>query len=358
MYVVDFDDLCDEFDPWEELLALREKYPRFKCTLFAIPSRCSDELLARYRALDWVELGVHGYHHSSRECSVWGYEETLSKLEELEGLGWDKLFKAPGWQTNDELYKALSNRDWAVADHMTYAYRSERLLINRYTYNMPGNMGYHGHTWETSGNGPSMWAIEDRADYAFVSEACKEVDWGWTYYGEEQDDHSSWSSESNFGKASAAGAVILLEWFKVGFDETIVDFGGNDGLVPSNMIANGWTNIWSIEACPRRSHKSHQAFGIRTICADLQRIPIEGQPFDWGYCSHTVEHIEDLEMAWEEMKRLCKKGIIVVAPVETEAEFKDNPAHKRRQKAQEWCDILGLELMQDRGVEMVGVWRA
>ena len=81
--VFSLDDLCDEFDPWEPLHALKEKYPGLRVTLFAIPARCSDGLLARYRALDWVELGVHGYHHALRECLVWGFEETMEKLEEL-----------------------------------------------------------------------------------------------------------------------------------------------------------------------------------------------------------------------------------------------------------------------------------
>jgi len=80
--VFDLDDLCDDFDPWDELHALKERIPGLKVTLFAIPSRCSDELLARYRTLDWVELGAHGYHHALQECLVWSYAETNEKLEE------------------------------------------------------------------------------------------------------------------------------------------------------------------------------------------------------------------------------------------------------------------------------------
>ena len=363
MYVVDFDDLCDEFDPWEALHALKEKYPRFKCTLFAIPSRCSPELLAKYRALDWVELGVHGYHHSSSECLVWGFEETNAKLEELEGLGWDKLFKAPGWQMNVEVYRALGNRGWMVADHMTFAYRSERQLINRYTHNLPANMGYHGHTWDTSGNGPDDWDIEDRADYAFVSEACKELDWGWTDYADDQDEHSSWSHKSMFGRASAENAVTCLAKHGIPDDSCIVDLGGNDGFVPSAIREAGWENVWSVEACPKRSLYSHAKHHIKTICADLTRIPVVDNAFDWGYCSHTVEHIEDLDAAWTEMKRVCSKGIIVIAPVETDEFCNQNPAHLRNHTSEEWCELLDLRLIEDRIVgsnkglgEVLGVW--
>ena len=76
--VFDLDDLCDEYDPYDDLIRLRQDYPDLRVTLFAIPGRCSDELLARYRALDWVELGVHGYYHSLGGVPAWGYDETVT----------------------------------------------------------------------------------------------------------------------------------------------------------------------------------------------------------------------------------------------------------------------------------------
>ena len=84
MVVFELDDLCDGMDPYNDLLHVKNQYPGLRVTMFAIPSRCSDELLARYRALDWVELGVHGYHHAAQECIVWGYEESIEKLAEME----------------------------------------------------------------------------------------------------------------------------------------------------------------------------------------------------------------------------------------------------------------------------------
>jgi hypothetical protein len=171
--VFDLDDLCDEFDPWDELHALKERFPHLKVTLFAIPSRCSDELLARYRALDWVELGVHGYHHSAMECGVWGYDETVEKLTELEELGWNKLFKPPTWQINEEVYSALVDSDWMIADHAAFAWSSRRLPVKRYTYNLPnkGIVSIHGHTWDTCNNGPSVWSqMNFDGEMSFVSE--------------------------------------------------------------------------------------------------------------------------------------------------------------------------------------------
>lgn len=177
--VFDLDDLCDDFDPWGELHALKERYPNLKVTLFAIPGRCSRELLERYRQVPWVEIGVHGYHHSSRECAIWGYQETVEKLAELEEQGWARLFKAPGWVGNPEIARALKDRGWSLAHHAgheewgtdlppVYVYNDESFCVT----------AVHGHTWESCGNGPSAWErlfaeVPEDAQFAFVSEVVR-----------------------------------------------------------------------------------------------------------------------------------------------------------------------------------------
>lgn len=176
--VFDLDDLCDDFDPWDELHALKKRHPNLKVTLFAIPYRCSDELLARYRALDWVELGVHGYHHSSYECAVWGYEETIARLTEIEEW-WTgaRLFKAPGWVGNKELYRALEDLGWLVATHKDHEIDWNVCAAKMYTYNKRSDIvPIHGHTWDCLDNGPSNWdTMFEKAteEFRFVSDVCR-----------------------------------------------------------------------------------------------------------------------------------------------------------------------------------------
>ena len=176
-YVFDIDDLCDDFDPWEELHELRKRYPNLRVTAFAIPGRCSDELLARYRGLDWVELGAHGYWHSSMECATWPYSETREKLAELSEAGWLPVFRAPGWAINEEVYSALADEGWICATHSDWLEGSEGLPLVKYVYQQY-LWSIHGHTWETSGNGPSRWGamfegVPADAAFAFVSEVAQ-----------------------------------------------------------------------------------------------------------------------------------------------------------------------------------------
>lgn len=358
--VFSLDDLCDEFDPWEPLHALKEKYPGLRVTLFAIPARCSDGLLARYRALDWVELGVHGYHHALRECLVWGFEETMEKLEELEGLGWTKLFKPPNWQINDQVYKALQFRNWKVADHAAYAWSSHKLTIDRYTYNLPGFDGttIQGHTWDVMGNGPSDWDemlkdVPKDSEFSFVSEACAPLSWHYDEPDKIQDEESSWSHQSAWGQ-------LALKNFHLCFDGVdspgkIADFGGNDGFVASKAREAGF-DVTVIDGMPNRIAYADMGSRVPAVCANLTSIPIPDDAFDWGYCSHTLEHIPDIEAAWSEIKRLCKKGCFVVLPVESEETFNDNEAHFHRADHEGWCELLGLREIDRNPNNLVAVW--
>ena len=100
--IVDFDDACDGNDGLDTLRRLKDRDPGFRVTLFAIPTRLSDGLMARYDSeRDWIGLGVHGWRHARHECLAWTSEETAEKLELAMKVypGFHKVFKAPlaGW---------------------------------------------------------------------------------------------------------------------------------------------------------------------------------------------------------------------------------------------------------------------
>lgn len=174
--VFELDDLCDDLDPWSELHELKERWPGLKVTLFAIPGRCSPDLLAKYRALDWVELGVHGLYHSSFECSTWGYDYTREVLDSLMEAGWTPLIKAPGWIGNPQFYDSVHDAGWMVADNIVHADWWGETDCLRYVYNArPELRALHGHTWDTCDNGPSDWwdmfeGTPYNAEFKFVTE--------------------------------------------------------------------------------------------------------------------------------------------------------------------------------------------
>lgn len=119
--VMDFDDLADTNDRLEVLMRLRERDPGFRVTLFAIPTRLSADTLARYDThRSWIQLGIHGWRHSRHECLAWTADETQEKVAAARSIypHFAPIFKAPNWETCDDVYEGLRASGVAVADHM------------------------------------------------------------------------------------------------------------------------------------------------------------------------------------------------------------------------------------------------
>lgn len=177
--VLDFDDLCDGNDHWDILQRLKEKNPAVKATLFAIPTRCSDALYRKFDAAkDWIELAIHGWRHARHECLAWTSEETVDKLGAACTIypGFAKVFKAPNWETCDELYQGCNEAGVAIADHI----RNIEILpagVKHYIYNLRlRNDAYrrvHGHLqpWAGTGLEEAFTTYAQLAGpFAFVSE--------------------------------------------------------------------------------------------------------------------------------------------------------------------------------------------
>ena len=179
-YVFDLDDLGEGWDCYDELIAIKREYPGLKVTLFAVPGRLTTEMLAKYTALDWVELAVHGYHHASAECAVWTEDDAKERMDEvMEWWPGVKGFKAPGWVMSKEAYPYFDKNGWWLADHADNGYRWGESTAPRYLYNGRTDLvALHGHTWDCCGNGPSDWAemfkdVPKDAHFKFVSEVVR-----------------------------------------------------------------------------------------------------------------------------------------------------------------------------------------
>lgn len=185
--VLDFDDLCDTNNPLDVLMRLKERDPGFKVTLFAIPLRCSDQLLGSYdQHSDWIALGVHGWRHARHECLAWTSEETTDKLEKVLAIypKFARVFKAPNWETCDEIYKGCTPAGFAVADHIRnieiIPYKQPVYIYNQRLRN-DTFARLHGHIQPWAGTGltenPDASGINPAyllpvgMRYAFVSEA-------------------------------------------------------------------------------------------------------------------------------------------------------------------------------------------
>lgn len=153
--IVDFDDFCESEHRLDLLHALHEANPGFRCTLFAIPAKGSDEFWASVP--EWCELAVHGWEHPHpREAENWTYSEMLRVMWSKPGR-FVEGFKAPGWQISDASYHALRDREWWVADHYENDERRPVGITSHVISRTASSGGdpehWHGHIPNVCGNG-------------------------------------------------------------------------------------------------------------------------------------------------------------------------------------------------------------
>ena len=178
--IVDFDDLCDDYDPLPLLQTLKESDEHFKATLFAIPMRCSAALLRRYREhRDWIELAMHGWWHTTGETLSWTAEEAATKMKAAAELGMVGGFKAPKWIISEPCYAAARELGWWVADHKRNRFRpqrpGDRIYITDLRLRSSSERRLHGHTRNVTGNGieeafPLFHLPSGQFTYKFISE--------------------------------------------------------------------------------------------------------------------------------------------------------------------------------------------
>ena len=173
--VFDWDDAWDGHDALPRLHQLREIRNDFRCTLFAVPGRCSREWCEAVP--DWVELAVHGWlHESNYECAEWTRDDLGRILDsQIVESYFVAGFKAPGWQISDACYAELADRDWWVADqHLEDGRRPQSLRTYFYE-----DGGWHGHIDNVCGNGiEETWEtvvrlVEGAEEFRWCSEAAR-----------------------------------------------------------------------------------------------------------------------------------------------------------------------------------------
>lgn len=154
---IEFDDFGKDNHHLEILRGLKEIYPGFRCTMFAIPGDCSAEFIASLPP--WIELAIHGNKHSPQECALWKKSDVDKLLSEYPApvLGsFIPLFRPPYWLLSDEAHQYLLEKGYKMALH------PDDHRVSHYTYNwnlkdspdlsLPLLKG-HGHVQDVCGNG-------------------------------------------------------------------------------------------------------------------------------------------------------------------------------------------------------------
>lgn len=61
--------------------------------------------------------------------------------------------------------------------------------------------------------------------------------------------------------------------------------------------------------------------GINYVSASLTEMPFNNDTFDTVICTHALEHIKDVKTALKELRRICRRKLIIVVPRQREYRY-------------------------------------
>lgn len=93
--------------------------------------------------------------------------------------------------------------------------------------------------------------------------------------------------------------------------ENVLEVGCGKGLLIKNLEAN--RKVTGIDFSNQIQYNFVNE-ATRIIVGEATELPFEDNSFDTVICSHTLEHIKDLNKFIEELKRVCSGKLIIVVP--------------------------------------------
>ncbi len=109
----------------------------------------------------------------------------------------------------------------------------------------------------------------------------------------------------------------------------IVEIKGQSALdvgCGKGVLADHLSRHFTVGACDfyieKESKKKYMNVSFKQ--ADIHKLPYDENEFDTVICTHTLEHVTDLRLAVQELRRVAKKKLIIVVPKERPYKYSFN----------------------------------
>ena len=152
-------------------------------------------------------------------------------------------------------------------------------------------------------------------------------------YIADQDANSTWSTvDHGWGDAAANKFIgfgdLLIKRGSLCHDDTVADFGGNDGWAAYCFYSRHKIKPLVVDCEPKRLEYAASVYKLNTLQSFIEDMhALSDKSIDWGFTSHTMEHMRDPDGALREMSRVIKRGCCFIVPLEDLHHARKNHAH-------------------------------
>lgn len=94
---------------------------------------------------------------------------------------------------------------------------------------------------------------------------------------------------------------------------SVLDVACGSGFLSQDLAKRGYQVVGADIIIPQAASDNP-----RYEKSVITKLPFADKQFDTVICTHTLEHIRDIELAFSEVQRVCRKRLIVVVPCQRE----------------------------------------
>jgi ubiquinone/menaquinone biosynthesis C-methylase UbiE len=94
-------------------------------------------------------------------------------------------------------------------------------------------------------------------------------------------------------------------------NEVVLEAGCGRGYLAAKLAGSNEVTAVDI-VVPAEVRDAHPAVTFSE--AGLERLPFEDNSFDTVVCTHTLEHVVDIRVAVNELRRVAKQRVVIVVP--------------------------------------------
>lgn len=186
-----------------------------------------------------------------------------------------------------------------------------------------------------------------------------DVDWRKKFYSLSNEEWQRaydqfWTYRSNDCVEETDSAMILAALGKPG---TVLEVGCGMGSLAIRLAEKGFyvtgldVSTMALRYASERAVAAGRSISWKQGFAE--NIPFPDKSFSYVTCCHTLEHVKDLDLAVAELKRVARKKVVIIVPIQKFRLYADNYHTQFFEREEQLVNAFGLEHYQCTKIDCI-----